>query len=285
MTRPVAHASWMATLVVLAGAVAAFTVSWLAATPEPAKVADAVLQAVSSTPDPGAAQTAVLPALPEGAAALIDLPRGVPEGGAYINSRVAVVHGAQPRLDQLAALAGRPGSPVIATAEDPGGTWVAVAMPPPAFRPFPVALAVALITALTGGAVAALLLLTGQRSPKPDGRLQLPTESADPQVPQLLDQRERLVRGLAELVGALPAEFEWRAARVLESAGVQRVLPDGQVFDPAVHHAVGSEPTPDSARADTVARTLQTGWVDRGRVLVPARVVVFVADVRPGVPP
>ena len=159
-------------------------------------------------------------------------------------------------------------------------------MPPPVSRPFPAALAVALVTALTGGAaVVAALLLVPAAGPWPEAVAAVQPDPRTPQVPQLLGQRERLVCGLAELVGALPAEFEWRAARVLESADVQRVLPDGQVFDPAVHHAVGTEPTPDSARADTVARTLQAGWVDSGRVLVPARVVVFVAAVRPGVPP
>jgi hypothetical protein len=285
MTRPVALASWVATLVVLAGAVAAFAASWLMTpTPDdPARVAAAVLQAAGNAPDPGAAQAAVLRVLPDGAAALVDLP-GVREGDSYAIGPLTVVHGVPLRIQQLGVLAAKHGS--LAVDEGFGGTWVAVAVPPPLSRPFPAALAAAVVTALTGAAaVVAALLLAGRRRSTADGGSPPPAESANSQLPQLLDQRERLVCGLAELVGALPAEFQWRAARVLESADVQRVLPDGQAFDPAVHHAVGTEPTPDSARADTVARTLQAGWIDSGRVLVPARVVVFVAAVQPGVPP
>jgi molecular chaperone GrpE (heat shock protein) len=94
-----------------------------------------------------------------------------------------------------------------------------------------------------------------------------------------------MVRGLAELVATLPPEFEWQAENVLNAAGVRAVDADGQVFDPHVHHAVDTEPTPDAALGDTVARTLRRGWVDGDQVMVPARVVVYVAPDRPAVLP
>jgi hypothetical protein len=283
MNRLVALASWVATVVVLVGAAAAFAVSWLMAPPpsDPAGVAEAVLRAAESTADPAAAREAMLAALPaDGSIVLANLPESALPG----NDRLTVIHGTDWHSVDLNALAKKRS---LGAAVGRDGTWVAVSVPPLPSRPFPAALAAALVTVLTGGiaVVTALLLVTRRRSMVDDRPTPAQPAAPDPELARLLGQRERLVRGVAELVGALPAEFEWRAARVLESADVQRVLPDGHVFDPTVHHAVGTEPTPDSARADTVARTLQAGWVDRGRVLVPARVVVFVAAVRPGVPP
>ena len=66
MNRLVALASWVATVVVLVGAAAAFAVSWLMAPPpsDPAGVAEAVLRAAESTADPAAAREAMLAALP-----------------------------------------------------------------------------------------------------------------------------------------------------------------------------------------------------------------------------
>jgi len=103
----------------------------------------------------------------------------------------------------------------------------------------------------------------------------------DPQVPVLLTQRTTLVRGLADLAAKLPAEFEWQAANVLDAAGVHRIVPDGATFDPAAHHVVGTEPSPEAKLDDTVARTLRPGWADRGQVMVPARVVLYALPEQP----
>ena len=102
-----------------------------------------------------------------------------------------------------------------------------------------------------------------------------PPPPPDPQVPALLTQRATLVRGLADLAAKLPAEFDWQAANVLDAAGMRRFVPDGATFDPAVHHVVDTQPTPDAQLDDTVARTLRPGWEDRGQVMVPARVVLY----------
>jgi GrpE protein len=113
------------------------------------------------------------------------------------------------------------------------------------------------------------------------GDVVVPPQPPDPR----LAERERLVRKLAELVHTLPPEYAWQAANVLESAGVEQILADGKAFDPAFHYAVGTESTPDAALHDVVARTIKPGWADRERVVVPARVVVYVDPSQTGVLP
>ncbi len=98
-------------------------------------------------------------------------------------------------------------------------------------------------------------------------------------LPALRTERATLIRGLADLAAKLPAEYEWQAANVLDAAGIRRIMPDGDVFDPARHHAVDTVPTPDAQLDDTVARTLRAGWADGNQVVLPARVVVYAAPV------
>jgi hypothetical protein len=94
-------------------------------------------------------------------------------------------------------------------------------------------------------------------------------------------QRDDLVRGLGELGNQLPDGLGWQVTNLVEAAGLRIVTPDGEPFDPAVHHAVGTEPAPDRNQAETVARTVRPGYADEDRVLVPARVVVYALDERP----
>lgn len=155
--------------------------------------------------------------------------------------------------------------------------------------PFLGALLVAVVTALTGAATALVvpMFLPHGRTVTLEARdaaRPLSPPRPDPQLQALREQRETLIRELADLVGKLPPEFEWQAANVLASAGVQPVAPDGHAFDPAVHRAVGTEPTPDHALNDTIARTIRPGWADHERILIPARVVVYVAADRTGEP-
>jgi GrpE len=103
----------------------------------------------------------------------------------------------------------------------------------------------------------------------------LDTAPPDPQLSALRTQRTTLIRGLADLAAKLPAEYGWQAANVLDAAGARRIVPDGDAFDPARHHAVDTEPPPDARLDDTVARTLRPGWADGSQVVVPARVVVY----------
>jgi hypothetical protein len=97
-------------------------------------------------------------------------------------------------------------------------------------------------------------------------------------------QRDDLVRGLGDLGPRLPEGFDWQVDNLMESAGLRVVTPDGEPFDPTVHHAVGTEPAPERDRAETVARTVRPGYADGERVLVPARVVVYALDETSGAP-
>ena len=160
---------------------------------------------------------------------------------------------------------------------------------------WPGALVGALVTAGTGLVVGALLLALMARATQaapgpPTGRVAATRSSstpapdthrpavsaADPRVRQLIDQRAALVRGVADMISLLPEELAWQATNVLKDAGVRILVPDGQRFDPGVHHAVGTQPSVDGQLPETIARTVRAGYADGERVLVPARVVVVV---------
>jgi hypothetical protein len=112
----------------------------------------------------------------------------------------------------------------------------------------------------------------------------VPPATPPPPDPRFV-QREKAVRGLADLIGQLPPEFAWQAVNVLEAAGARQIVADGRPFDPGLHHAVGTEATPEASLHDTVARTVRPGWADRDRVVTPARVVVYVAPAQSGALP
>ena len=67
---------------------------------------------------------------------------------------------------------------------------------------------------------------------------------------------------------------EKKLAKLLGAAGLEVVDPVGQQFDPAVHEAVGTEPTPAREDDHVVARVYQLGYRFGGQLLRPARVVV-----------
>jgi molecular chaperone GrpE len=61
----------------------------------------------------------------------------------------------------------------------------------------------------------------------------------------------------------------------LEAAGVERVDPVGQPFDPEEQEAVSVIPAPDAAQASRVSATFQTGYRFKGALVRPARVQVY----------
>jgi hypothetical protein len=139
----------------------------------------------------------------------------------------------------------------------------------------------AVVTLLAGVLASGVVLLLTRRNDSTSGTDHVAgpapvTALQQPPDPRLAE-RETAVRELAELVGRLPPEFAWQAANVLRSAGVHQIPSDGAPFDPAVHFVVETQSTPDPAMHDVVARTVKAGWADRDRVVVPARVVVYVA--------
>jgi molecular chaperone GrpE len=61
----------------------------------------------------------------------------------------------------------------------------------------------------------------------------------------------------------------------LEAAGLERIDPAGQPFDPSLHEAVSTLPPPSPDRDHTVSATFQTGYRFKGTLIRPARVQVY----------
>lgn len=67
---------------------------------------------------------------------------------------------------------------------------------------------------------------------------------------------------------------EKKAMKALTARGLEVVNPVDQPFDPALHDAVATEVAESEAHDQTVARVYQCGYVFKGQMLRPARVVV-----------
>ncbi len=67
-------------------------------------------------------------------------------------------------------------------------------------------------------------------------------------------------------------------SEALAEVGVE-VIDGGGEFDPTRHNAVGREP--GDAEVPTVARVVSVGFAHRGRIIVPADVLVTVAEPNP----
>jgi GrpE len=149
------------------------------------------------------------------------------------------------------------------------------------------ALLAGLVAALvTAAGVIAVAVLTTMAAP-PHGRATpwpaapvspQPGPAVDPRLHQLADQRGTVVRGLAELVPQLPDGLVWQATNLLSAVGVREVVPDGERFDPRLHHAVGTQASAEAVQVDTVARTVRPGFLDGESVLTYPKVVVYTAD-------
>ncbi len=64
----------------------------------------------------------------------------------------------------------------------------------------------------------------------------------------------------------------------LEAAGLERIDPVGEPFDPAFHEAVSVVRPPSSDQDHTVAATFQVGYRFRGNLVRPARVQVYSSE-------
>ncbi len=67
---------------------------------------------------------------------------------------------------------------------------------------------------------------------------------------------------------------EKKMLKVLAGAGLEPVDPTNQSFDPTLHEAVATEPALSAEDDHVVARTFQVGYLFKGQLLRPARVVV-----------
>lgn len=72
--------------------------------------------------------------------------------------------------------------------------------------------------------------------------------------------------------GAVMVEKKFR--RVLEAVGVEEIEAEGRPFDPTIHEALTTVPAGDEEEDDTVAQVYQKGYLLKGVLLRPARVVV-----------
>jgi molecular chaperone GrpE len=70
------------------------------------------------------------------------------------------------------------------------------------------------------------------------------------------------------------AMVERKVMKTLAGHGLELVDPVGRPFDPAFHEAVGTEPASSPEEDHLVARVYQSGYLFRGQLLRPARVVV-----------
>jgi len=64
----------------------------------------------------------------------------------------------------------------------------------------------------------------------------------------------------------------------LEAAGLERIDPVGQPFDPVLHEAVSVLPAPAPELDHTVAATFQVGYRFKGSLVRPARVQVYSSE-------
>lgn len=59
------------------------------------------------------------------------------------------------------------------------------------------------------------------------------------------------------------------------SLGLEPLGAEGEAFDPAMHDAMGQEPTDDKEKDDTVSAVLEKGWKIAEHVIRPAKVRVY----------
>ncbi len=101
-------------------------------------------------------------------------------------------------------------------------------------------------------------------------------------VTRLLDVLDDMDRLSAEGGAASPDSIRQAVGLVdrklrkeLESAGVERIDPVGEPFDPSVHEAVSVLPPPQPSLDHRVSATFQTGYRFKGALVRPARVQVY----------
>lgn len=254
----------------LVGAIAAFlVVAWLAPRPADAgELAGRMVGAAEHGRDVG-------PLLPPRGWATVSTPSGVvrhyrdhsedaPPGSAEapLPGPVALVAGASDE---------RSGYSVVVAVPATGSPW----------RAGLAAAGVVLLTALAAQALARLPRRpaeprTGSPTEPRTGPPAAPAPASDEvRMRRLAEQRSKLVHDLAELLPQMPEALAWQATDTLESVGVRVVRPDGSRFDPALHHAVGTDRAPDRQAVGVVARTVRPGYTDGDRLVVHPKVVVF----------
>lgn len=96
----------------------------------------------------------------------------------------------------------------------------------------------------------------------------------------VLDDLDRLVAGetTAQQSGPLfdaTVLINKKLRKELEAAGLERIDPVGQPFDPTKHEAVSILPPPEPDQDHSVSATFQAGYAFKGNLIRPARVQVY----------
>jgi molecular chaperone GrpE len=95
----------------------------------------------------------------------------------------------------------------------------------------------------------------------------------------ILDDVDRIVASDPETPTSALLEamllVDKKLRKELEAAGIERVDPVGQPFDPAIHEAVSVLPAPSPEQDHIVAATFQIGYRFKGNLVRPARVQVY----------
>jgi molecular chaperone GrpE len=95
----------------------------------------------------------------------------------------------------------------------------------------------------------------------------------------VLDDMDRLIAGgsvaSAEALREAATLVDRKLRKELEAAGLERIDPVGQPFDPALHEAVSVLPPPSREKDHQVSATFQTGYRYKGNLVRPARVQVY----------
>ena len=86
-----------------------------------------------------------------------------------------------------------------------------------------------------------------------------------------LDPAKTTAESLHEGMLAIERKF----VKTLEGAGLERIDPLGEPFDPKAHEAVAALPAPNAEADHTVGAVYQHGYRYRGTLLRPARVAVL----------
>ena len=99
----------------------------------------------------------------------------------------------------------------------------------------------------------------------------------------VLDDLDRLVASAPESTGAESLRdavllVDKKLRKELEAAGVERIDPAGQPFDPTLHEAVSTVPAASENQDHTVSATFQSGYRFKGQLVRPARVQVYSAQ-------
>lgn len=99
---------------------------------------------------------------------------------------------------------------------------------------------------------------------------------------EILDDMDRLVAadptGTDDSVHQAMIMVDRKLRKELEAAGLERLDPVGQTFDPTVHEAVSVAPAVEGATPESVSSTFQVGYRFKGHLVRPARVQVYTAE-------